>query len=149
MTATDNPDRIAIARAMSEGGVHDMHSSPLLTALSCQIATAEAGRISLRFRPSAEHVQGAGMVAGGITATMLDFALAFAGLTTCNESETGASVGLNVQFLKPVQPGPVVATGWLTSNGFKIAQAQAELRDETGMLLATAQSPLAMKRQSR
>jgi hypothetical protein len=40
----------------------------------------------------------------------------------------------------------VTATAWLTTNGFKIAQAQAELRDAEGTVLATAQSALAMKR---
>jgi uncharacterized protein (TIGR00369 family) len=117
--------------------------------LSCEIATARPQHITLKFRPDDAHVQGNGVVAGGIIATMLDFALAFAGLTTCQEGETGASLGLNVQFLKPVHPGPVVATAWLTTNGFKIAQAQAELRDAEGTLLATAQSPLAMKRKPR
>jgi uncharacterized protein (TIGR00369 family) len=142
----DNPDRQAIALAMQRKSGVVVESTPLLSALSCAIVTARPQEITLNFHPGADHVQGNGVVAGGIIATMLDFALAFAGLTTCEEGETGASLALSVQFLKPVHPGPVVAKAWLTSNGFKIAQAQAELRNETGMLLATAQSPLAMKR---
>ena len=142
----DNPDRLAVAKAIATMSGGEVHTSPLLTALSCEILAARLENISLRFCPSKAHVQGGGVVAGGIIATMLDFALAFAALTTCDAGETGASVGLNVQFLKPVHPGPVVATGWLTTNGFKIAQAQAELRDPEGTVLATAQSALAMKR---
>ena len=145
----DNPDRQAVSKAMQANSGGMVHTTPLLSVLSCEIVTARAQHITLKFQPNDAHVQGNDVVAGGVIATMLDFAMAFAGLTTCDEGETGASVGLNVQFLNPVHPGPVVATAWLVTNGFKIAQAQAELRSETGTLLATAQSTLAMKRRPR
>ena len=148
MQSPDNPDRIAIAGFMA-GGSAEITSSPLLKELGCTAIEAAEGEVSLQFCPAEKHVQGAGAVAGGITATILDFSLAFAGLSTCQKGESGASIGLNVQFLKPVKAEPVVAKAWLTSNGFKIAQAQAELRDQNGTLLATAQSALAMKRHAR
>jgi uncharacterized protein (TIGR00369 family) len=142
----DNPDRQAIAEAVrrKSGGV--VQTTPLLTALSCEIVAARAQHITLKFHPTDSHIQGNGVVAGGITATMLDFALAFAGLTTCGPGESAVSIALNAQFIKPVLPGQVIATAWLSSNGNKIAQAQAELHDGDGTLLATGQSPLAMKR---
>ena len=145
----DNPDRRVIAEAMATGARHvPFQSSPLLTALGCQIERASPGVICLRFSPGEAYVQGAGVVSGGITATMLDFALAFAGLTTCDHMENAASIGLNVQFLKPVKPGILRAEARLVSEGYRVAQAHAELYGDDGTLLATAQSPLAMKRKA-
>lgn len=146
MRQTDNPDRAALAAFMAGGEQAAMDSSPLLAALACQIAHAEAGRVRLRFTPTDLFVQGNGVVAGGIVATMLDFALAFAGLSTCGPGENAVSIGLNVCFLGPVRAGLVTVEASLLSAGFRIAQAEARLVGEDGVVLATATSALAMKR---
>ncbi len=147
---SDNPDREAIAASVHSSGKNiPMDSSPLLKALSCQIVEASDKRIRLRFQPDAAYVQGNGVVCGGIVATMLDFALAFAGLTTCDEGESAVSISLNVNFLGPVMPGPVIVEGILATNGFRIAQAEAKLFSPDGSVLATATSPLAMKRHKK
>lgn len=147
MALEDNPDRRALA-AFLAGDARSavMASSPLLVALDCRIERAEHGSVRLGFTPGEAYVQGNGVVAGGIVATMLDFALASAGLTTCAEGETGASIGLNVCFLAPVRPGPVFVDASLASSGFRIAHAEARLTDAEGRVLATATSTLAMKR---
>ncbi len=149
MTQSDNPDRAALAAFM--GGSAEaaaMVSSPLLAALACQIAEAEPGRVRLHFEPSERFVQGNGVLAGGIVATMLDFALAFAGLTTCGTGESAASIGLNVCFLRPVIAASVTVDASLVSAGFRIAHAEARMTNAAGVLLATATSALAMKRAS-
>ncbi len=146
----DNPDRAVIA-ACVHGSAKDilMDSSPLLKALNCQIVEASDKRIRLRFQPDAASVQGNGVVCGGVVATMLDFALAFAGLTTCEEGESAVSISLNVNYFGPVMPGPVIVEAILATNGFRVAQAEAKLFSPDGSVLATATSPLAMKRHKR
>jgi uncharacterized protein (TIGR00369 family) len=146
----DNPDRAAIA-ACIRGSAESifMDSSALLAALKCQIVEARDKRILLRFQPDSAYVQGNGVVCGGIVATMLDFGLAFAGLTTCEEGESAVSISLNVNYLGPVLPGPVLIDASLVTNGFRIAQAEARLLGPDGTILATATSPLAMKRLSK
>lgn len=147
MSQVDNPDRMALAAFMSGSGEPAaMVSSPLLIALNCLVEAAEPGAVTLRFSPQPEHLQGNGVVAGGIVATMIDFALAFAGLTTCAKGETAASIGLNVAFLGPVLAGPVTVAASLVSNGFRIAQAEARLIGPDGRLLASGNSALVMKR---
>lgn len=145
----DNPDRAVIERVIEQGSRDvDVHSSALLTALRCRIILAKPGKIELRFEPGAAYEQGNGVISGGITATMLDFGLAFAALTTCVAGESAISVGLNVSYLAPVFPGPAFVHASLLSSGFRLSQAEARLTDTTGKLLATAHSPLAMKRHS-
>lgn len=148
-TTKDNPDRALIAQVLAEGLREvDVHSSALLSALKCQIVSVVPGKIQLRFEPGAAYEQGNGVVCGGIGATMLDFGLAFAALSTCTEGESAMSVGLNVQYIAPVFPGEVFVDASLVSAGFRLSQAEARLADATGKLLATANGPLAMKRRS-
>ncbi len=147
MATHDNPDRVALAAFMAGPGAPvPMTSSRLLASLQAQIEHAEPGRVRLGFAPGADHVQGNGVVAGGVVATMLDFALAFAGLTTCSAGETAASLGLNVVFLAPVGAGAVTVEATLVSRGYRISQAEARLTGPQGQLLATGTSALAMKR---
>lgn len=145
----DNPDRAFIAKVIEQGLRDvDVHSSALLSALNCQIVTAEPGKLTLRFEPGATYEQGNGVISGGISATMLDFGLAFAALSTCSEGENAMSVGLNVTYLAPVLSGPVLVDASLLSSGFRLSQAEARLSNAAGELLATANSTLAMKRRS-
>lgn len=147
MNQPDNPDRVALEAFLAgDGTPAPMDSSPLLGALECRIEGAGQGWVRLSFRPGAQHVQGNGVVSGGIVATMLDFALAFAGLTTCNLGESAASIGLNVCFLAPVGAGPVIVHASLEAAGYRIAQAEAKLSDMEGRTLATGTGALAMKR---
>ena len=133
----------------SDGMPAPMDSSPLLGALGCRIEGAGEGWVRLSFTPGAQHVQGNGVVAGGIVATMLDFALAFAGLTTCNPGGSAVSIGLNVCFLGPVRAEKVVVHATLAASGYRIAQAEAKISDLEGRTLATATGALSMKRNKK
>lgn len=143
----DNPDRAVIAAAMTagQGGVA-MATSPLLIALGCRIERAARGEVEVSFAPSGDYLQGHGVISGGITATMLDYAMAFAALTTCGEGDSAVSVGLNVVYLAPVHPGRVTVEARLLNAGYRLAQAEARLLSAEGTLLATGQSPIALKR---
>jgi len=151
----DNADRAALAELRRIGAFPaPLATSPLLAALRCQVVAIEPGTVRLSFAPGAEFTQGNGAVAGGIVATMLDFALAFSVLLELEPGESAASVSLAVHFLAPVSPAPLSAPlssplsaqGRVLRMGRRIAHAEAELRDEQGLLLATAQSPLALRR---
>lgn len=143
----DNPDRAVIAEAVATGSTNlDFPDAPLLGGLNCKLQSARHGKVELRFNPGALYVQGNGVISGGIVATMLDFGLAFAALTICEAGESTASVGLNVSYLAPVTPGPVLVHAELLSTGYRLVQAEARLMDLGGQQLAIASSPLAMKR---
>ncbi|VAV88990.1 hypothetical protein MNBD_ALPHA04-1739 [hydrothermal vent metagenome] len=124
----------------------DMDCLPILKSLGCRILKARKNEISLLFHLGDEHVQGLGIVCGGIAATMLDFALTFSVLTILEEGERAMSVGLNVAYLAPVRPGPVFAEARVVIAGKRVAHTEALLKDEKGTLLASAQSPISIKR---
>jgi len=142
-----NQDRLAITRALAEGSRDIvLNTSPLLRALDCRLVEGVPGKLTVSFRPGPDHLQGHGVVCGGIIATMLDFALAFATLSRLDDGDSAVSVALNVSYLGAVQPGLVNARAEVVTMGYRLAQAQAQLTDVEGKLLATAQSPLALQR---
>lgn len=143
----DNPDRAIISAAMKNGQTnYALETCQLLRDLSCRVLEAKSGQIEVSYVPTDRHVQGFGLVCGGVIATMLDYSMALAALTTCNNGESAFSVGLNVAFLAPVPQQLVRIDATLLTNGYRLVHAQAQLMDKSGKILATASSPLHIKR---
>jgi uncharacterized protein (TIGR00369 family) len=97
------------------------------------------GRIvRTQFTPRPEHIGFKGVVHGGILATVLDEIMVWACVAATKRFAFCAE--LNVRFVKPARPGAqVIATAELTTNRRdKVFEATAELKDQSGELLASA-----------
>lgn len=97
------------------------------------------GRVVVsHFRARADHIGFKGTIHGGITATVLDEIMVWA--CAVQTKRFAYCAELNVRFASPLRPGQeVFASAELTSNRRnKLFEAKAELRDETGVVLATA-----------
>jgi len=94
--------------------------------------------VRTRFVPRAEHVGFRQTVHGGLTATLLDEIMVWA--CAVQTKRFAFCAELNVRFLNPVRPGEaLVASGELVSNRRnKLFEAKAELRNQAGLVLATA-----------
>lgn len=94
--------------------------------------------VRTRFVPRDEHVGFRQTVHGGLTATVLDEIMVWA--CAVQTKRFAFCAELNVRFLNPVRPGEaLVASGELVSNRRgKLLEAKAELRDQAGVVLATA-----------
>ncbi len=94
--------------------------------------------VQTRFVPRAEHVGFKRTIHGGLISTLLDEAMVWA---CAVQTRRFAFCGeLNVRFLHPAAPGQaLLASAELVANRRdRIFEAKAELRDETGRVLATA-----------
>ena len=94
--------------------------------------------VKTRFVPRAEHIGFKGTVHGGLVATLLDEIMVWA--CAVQTKRFAFSVELNVRFIHSLKPGEeVIATAELVANRKgKIFEPKAELRDQNGLLLATA-----------
>ena len=135
-----NPDQTLLRRFAGEPLVID--SNPLAVALQSHLISLDraAGAVELRFHPGDQFVQGRGVVQGGIVATMLDFAAAYAALATLSEGQTAATASINVNFMGAVRAGEVTATGRVERAGKRLIFVRAEISGEGGRILATASS---------
>jgi uncharacterized protein (TIGR00369 family) len=117
-------------------------SNPLALELGAEILEldAEQGAALLAFVPPARFVQGARVLQGGIIATLLDFAMAFAaharlaipvhgGTDPVREFSTAT---LNVNLLRPAPPARYLAHGRIVRVGTRLMFAEAELTAEDG-----------------
>jgi uncharacterized protein (TIGR00369 family) len=94
--------------------------------------------VRARFVPRPEHVGFRQTVHGGLVATLLDETMVWA--CAVQTKLFAFCADLNVRFLNPVRPDqPALATAELVVNRRnKIFEAKSELRDEAGLVLATA-----------
>ena len=94
--------------------------------------------VQTRFVPRAEHIGFKGTVHGGLVATLLDEIMVWA--CAVQTKRFAFSVELNVRFIHSLRPGEeVVARAELVANRKgKIFEPKAELRNQDGLLLATA-----------
>jgi uncharacterized protein (TIGR00369 family) len=116
-------------------------SNPLAHELRAEILQldAEQGTAVLAFAPPARFVQGAQVLQGGIIATLLDFAMAFAAHARLAAAERAFSTAtLTVHLLRPAPPGRYLASGRIIRAGGKLLFAEAELAAEGGESVARA-----------
>ena len=123
-------------------------SNPLARELGGEIIEldGERGAAVLAFSPDERAAQGAGVLQGGVLATLLDFAMAFAAHACLARTERAfATATLTVNLQRPAPPGRYLARGRVTRQGRKLLFADAELvaaADDT--LVATASALLAL-----
>lgn len=120
-------------------------SNPLARELSGSILRLDSaqGTATLAFEPPERFVQGVQILQGGIVATMLDFAVAFAVWTKLPAGKSFATATLTVSLLKPAAPGGYVATGKVVRIGSKVIFATADLTTQDS-LVATASAVMAV-----
>ncbi len=139
-----NPDLVLVRRFMANGGeAVAVDSNPLAVALGCVLEAWEPGRRELVFRyePQQTFRQGAGVVQGGAVATMLDFAMAFAGFTQLADDAVLSTLTMNVVFQKAARSARYTAHGRIEKPGRRVMFAAAEISDGEAVI-ATATSTL-------
>lgn len=125
----------------------DVDSNALTKALRCRLLSADpaTGKVRVAFEPGEQFLQGNNVIQGGIVATMLDFAMAFAAMSALPEGQGGTTTSMTVSYLRPVKPGRYEAVATLDKKGRSVLFARAELWPEGGGdLVATATSVMSV-----
>jgi uncharacterized protein (TIGR00369 family) len=140
-----NNDQVLIARFLSgDRTPAPITSSPLAAMLNARLLEADAsGKAVLSFEPPETFIQGASVLQGGMVATMLDFALAFAVMAALPADRSCATASLTTNFMKPAAPGKYIARGSLDRLGSQVAFGSAVLqRADNNQTVATATAVL-------
>ena len=93
-------------------------------------------RMLLRYRP--EFRQPAGVVHGGVIATMLDTVVVPAVGGGYDEPRQLFTIDIQLRFLAAIVDDDLVAEGWVTRRGRQIVYCDAEVCSGAGTLAATA-----------
>lgn len=101
-------------------------------------ADVERGTIEIAFRATEDFTNPTGNVLGAFVAAMLYDTVGPALLATLAPDQFQATLGLNVNFLRPARPGRLVGKGRVVHRDGDIAALEASLLDPHGRLVATA-----------
>jgi uncharacterized protein (TIGR00369 family) len=106
--------------------------------LGYDVTEAEAGRVVVAITPTADHLNPAGTVHGGLTATLLDSCMGLAVQSTLEKDVNQTTLEFKISLLRPITPdtGAIRAEGVVLSRGRRIGTAEGRLTDSEGRLLA-------------
>jgi len=124
-------------RAFAAKSFHSMSFSKLIGMKLVDLRPDEAV-ISIEMRDDLR--QPSGVLHGGVTATLIDTAMAFAIRTRLPVNETSATIDLTVHFLRPHTTGTFTCTARIVRAGKQIFTMAADVVNEDGKLIATAVS---------
>lgn len=108
------------------------------------------GRMVLRCEIDEGHANLAGLVHGGVTASLIDMGGGGAAMTLIGAGETILTSDLAVRYLAPgrLDRGPFTATGHVSHRSGRRMVAQVEVLDATGTVLAEGSIGVAIRARS-
>jgi len=124
-------------RAFAAESFHSMAFSKLIGMKLVDLRPDEAV-ISIEMRDDLRQPDG--VLHGGVTATLIDTAMAFAIRTRLPVNESSTTIDLTVHFLRPHTTGTITCTARIVRAGKRIFTMAADVENEDGKLIATAVS---------
>jgi uncharacterized protein (TIGR00369 family) len=116
--------------------------------LPMRIRTVESGRMVMEVTASREHLNALGGVHGGFSAAVLDNVAGAAVQSALDAGVALATIELGIKLLRPLQPDVTyVAEGRLVNLSKRLGVAEGSVRDEAGVLYATATCTCMVMRQ--
>ena len=105
--------------------------------LGYDVVEAESGRVVVTAEPTADHLNPAGTVHGGLAATMLDSCMGLAIQSTLDKGSGSTTLEFKISFVRPItsETGPIRAEGTVLSRGRRVGVADGRVTDSKGRLL--------------
>ena len=105
--------------------------NPLFAFLGVEVEEIGPDRAVLRLSVEPQLIQGAGMAAGGVLATLLDETMAHAVLAGNRPGDLTTTVDMNVSYLRPVNKGAsLVCEARVTKRGSRVVFSEGVLRSD-------------------
>ena len=106
--------------------------------LGYDITEAEKGRVVITAVPNESHLNPAGTVHGGFSATLLDSCMGLAVQSTLDKGIGQTTLEFKISLVRPITPetGEIRAEGIVLNRGRRIGTAEGRIIDAKGRLLA-------------
>ena len=106
--------------------------------LGYDVVGAESGRVVITLVPTGAHLNPAGTMHGGLTATLLDSCMGLAIQSTLDKGVSQTTLEFKISLVRPITPetGPIKAEGKVLNCGRRIGTADGRVTDGNGRLLA-------------
>jgi len=106
--------------------------------LGYDITEVESGRVVITVVPSETHLNPAGGVHGGLSATLLDSCMGLAVLSKLEKGIAQTTLEFKISLVRPITPetGLITAEGVVLTCGRRVGTAEGRVTDTNGRLLA-------------
>jgi uncharacterized protein (TIGR00369 family) len=106
--------------------------------LGYDVTEVESGRVVITAKPNATHLNPAGTVHGGLSATLLDSCMGLAIQSTLERGVGSTTLEFKISLLRPITPetGLVTVEGRVLNCGRRVGTAEGRITDLRGRLLA-------------
>jgi uncharacterized protein (TIGR00369 family) len=133
-------DYVSMVRKKIEGNsfMHD---------LGIKITSIEPGAVLAELAIAPRHLQQAGFVHGGVTASMADIVAGFSAVTLVSKEQGMVTVDLRVSYLNPAKSDLLFAKGFVIKAGQKLIFTEAEIWTMSGatkLMVAKASATMAI-----
>ena len=110
----------------------------LARTLDYDVIEAASGRVVVSTEPSGIHLNPAGTVHGGFSATLLDSCMGLAVQSTLEKGVGSTTLEFKISLVRPITPdtGEIRAEGLVLNCGRRIGTAEGRITDSQGRLLA-------------
>ncbi len=110
----------------------------LARTLGYDVVEAERGRVVIATEPGDRHLNPAGTVHGGFSATLLDSCMGLAVQSTLEKGVAQTTLEFKISLVRPITPetGPIRAEGVVLNCGRRVGTAEGRITDGKGRLLA-------------
>ena len=113
---------------------------PFLKLLGVEVESVGPGTSTLLLPVREELTRNDGIIHGGVVASVIDSAFAFAIIPLLAENERTVTVDLTIHYLRPLSGGTSRTVARVVRAGRRVITVSAELFDENEKLAATALS---------
>lgn len=127
-----------ITEAQKQRVADVLHNLPFAKMIGMRLVELRPGEAEIEIEMRDELRQPAGLLHGGVTATLIDTATAFAVVTRLAEGEMATTIDLTVHYLRPHTDGKFTCIAKVVRAGKRILTVSADVFNEQKKLIATA-----------
>jgi acyl-CoA thioesterase len=131
-------DQSSISEAQRQRAAASMERNAFARLIGMKLVDLQPSAATVQIEMRDELRQPHGILHGGVTATLVDTAMAYAVIACLSETEKASTVDLTVHYLRPHSEGAFACTAKVVRAGRKVLTVSAEVFNEQGKLFATA-----------
>ncbi len=136
----DSQKRDEITDEQRAFAANSLHSLPFSKLIGMKLIDLQPDVAVISIEMRDDLRQPSGVLHGGVTATLIDTAMAFAVRTRLGPLEPTATINLTVHYLRPHVSGTFTCTAKIVRAGKRIFTVSADVINEEGKHIATAVS---------
>jgi acyl-CoA thioesterase len=131
-------DAMEITDEQKRSAAEFLRSNHVAQMVGMELVDLADGEAVIRVKMRDELRQPHGLLHGGITATLIDTAMAFAVLTRLGNDEKASTIDLTIHYTRPHTDGAVTCRARVVRGGKRIFTVSADAFNEENKLIATA-----------